>query len=170
MGTFYTPESCEEVRQSAATLGMIAVFSFWVVTKERLSEVMNGCGPDSWTDSLRSMASWVYRAFPEQIGIHDWDFEHSDGILATLEQANQRFWDNAKIKLDYLYPVEVYTWKVWQWKRIHKAPIRAWEYSKLRVAFVALKNGSEEAWISAHERCKPLEACGEPCRAVDIAA
>jgi len=162
MGTFYTPESCEVVRQSAVKLGMIAVSSFWKVTKERLSEVMNGCGPDSWTDSMRSLASWVYRNFPEEIGIHDWDFEHSDGMPKTLIIVNQRFWDNAKIKLDYLYPAEVYTWKLWQWKKVYNAPVRAWAWSKLRLAFVALKNGSEEAWKEAHERCKPKEECGEP--------
>ena len=154
MGTFYTPESCESVRQSARKLGMMAVSSFWKATKERLAEVMNGCGPDSWTDSLRRFASWVYRNFPEEIAIHDWDFEHSDGIIATLVIVNQRFWNNAKKKLDLIYPLT--------WGKFYLSPARACAWSKLRFAFVCLKNGSDEAWTSAHERCKPKEECGEP--------
>jgi hypothetical protein len=122
---------------------------FWTLSSHDLAQVMNGCGPDSWTDSMRGAASWVYRNFPEQIAIHDFDFNKSDGVVATLVKVNQRFWDNAKIKLDLLYPL---TWGNW-----YGTPVRAWAWAKLRFAFFALKNGSEEAWIDAHNRLvKPV--------------
>jgi hypothetical protein len=121
---------------------MVARPDFWGTSAMRLAEVMNGCGPDSWTDGMRAFASWVYRNYPEAIAIHDWDFEHSDGILATLQVVNDRFHSNNKLKLDSLYPLS----KPWLY------PIRAWAWSKLQFAFVALKNGSEPAWIDAHKR------------------
>lgn len=145
MGTFYTPESCEQVRLSALGLHMQADPTFWKASPERLAEVMNGCGPDSWTDSLRCLASWVYRNFPEAIGIHDWDFEHSDGIPATLVKVNNRFHMNNKRKLNQLYPISQPWWY----------PARAIAWSKIQLAFVALKNDSLSAWISAHERYNP---------------
>jgi len=142
MDTFYTIRHCEAVRLSARLLRMVARPDFWGTSAMRLAEVMNGCGPDSWTDGMRAFASWVYRNYPEAIAIHDWDFEHSDGILATLQVVNDRFHSNNKLKLDSLYPLS----KPWLY------PIRAWAWSKLQFAFVALKNGSEPAWIDAHKR------------------
>ena len=145
--TFYTIKYCEKVRLNAWLLKMDALPSFFEASAMRLAEVMNGCGPDSWTDGMRSAASWVYRKYSENIAIHDWDFEHSDGNLETLKIVNQRFWDNGKKKLDKLYPLS----KFWL------APVRAREWVKLEFAFFALKNGSEEAWISAHNRLNPIE-------------
>lgn len=142
MSNFYSIQFCEQVRTSALCLCMSALPQFWRVSSMRLAEIMNGCGPDSWTDSMRAVASWVYRNYPEGIAIHDFDFEHSDGLESTLETVNRRFWDNNKKKLDTLYPMT----KWWL------APVRAWAWSKLEFAFFALKNGSEDAWLSAHER------------------
>jgi hypothetical protein len=142
MANFYTITKCELVRLSARVLRMKARPDFWGASSMRLAEVMNGCGPDSWTDSMRTFASWVYRNYPEAIAIHDWDFEHSDGLLPTLQVVNDRFHSNNKLKLDDLYPLA----KPWLY------PIRAWAWSKLQFAFVALKNGSEPAWIDAHKR------------------
>lgn len=127
---------------------MEALPEFWTESKESLAEIMNGCGPDSWTDSMRSFASWVYRNFPEEIAIHDFDFEHSDGVIATLIIVNKRFWNNAKIKLDSLYPL---TWGKW-----YLQPARAAAWSKLRFAYFALRNGSEESWVDAHKRRNPV--------------
>lgn len=152
MSTFYSIYVCIQVRENAKKLNMEAHPLFWLEPAHILAKIMNGCGPDSWTDSMRSSASWVYRNYPECIAIHDFDFEHSDGDLETLKIVNKRFFDNAKKKLDVLYPVEVYTWKAWKWKNVHKAPIRAWAYGKIEFAYFALKNKSEEAWKSAHER------------------
>lgn len=157
MKTFYTIDYCQKVRLAAWILMMDACPSYFEASAQKLAEVMNGCGPDSWTDGMRDAASWVYRNFPENISIHDWDFEHSDGNVETLKIVNQRFWDNGKKKLDKLYPVEIYTLQVWKWKRIHLAPARALAWSKLQFAFFALRNGSEEAWISAHRRLNPPE-------------
>jgi hypothetical protein len=147
MKTFYTIEYCQKVRLDAWLLRMDACPSYFAASSQKLAEVMNGCGPDSWTDGMRNAASWVYRNFPENISIHDWDFEQSDGNLETLKIVNQRFWDNGKKKLDKLYPLG----KFWL------APIRAWAWSKLQFGFFALRNGSEEAWISAHRRLNPPE-------------
>lgn len=155
MSTFYPIYKCIEVRNTAKKLGMEARPDFWTEPADVLATIMNGCGPDSWTDSMRCLASWVYRNYPEAIAIHDFDFEHSDGEVETLKIINSRFFDNEKKKLDYLYPVEVYTWKVWKWKRVHLAPVRAYAYSKIELAYVALKNGSEKAWEDAHKRLNP---------------
>lgn len=143
--TFYTVEVCEKVRLSALCLLMKALPSYYSSSAKRLAEVMNGCGPDSWTDSMRAAASWVYRNYPEGISIHDWDFEHSDGKEETLVVVNKRFWDNNKKKLDSLYPLS----KFWL------TPVRAWAWAKLEFAYFALKNGSLEAWVDAHRRLNP---------------
>ena len=140
--TFYTKEFCEKVRNKANSLKMDALPIFWEEPIDSLSKIMNGCGPDSWTDSMRGLASWVYRNFPEAIAIHDFDFEHSDGIIESLIIVNNRFHINNKKKLDYLYPLS----KPWLY------PIRALAWSKIQLAFIALKNGSESAWIDAHNR------------------
>ena len=143
--TFYPAYFCEQVRKSAKALRMIARLDFWTEPIETLAQIMNGCGPDSWTDSMRCLASWVYRNFPEAIGIHDFDFEHSDGVEATLQVVNDRFHSNNKKKLNKLYPLS----RPWLY------PARALAWSKVQLAFVALKNGSLEAWVSAHDRLNP---------------
>ena len=147
MANFYSITKCEAVRLSARVLRMDARIDFWGTSAMRLAEVMNGCGPDSWTDSMRAFASWVYRNYPEAIAIHDWDFEHSDGNLDTLVIVNNRFNANNKLKLESLYPLS----KPWLY------PIRAWAWGKLQFAFVALKNGSESAWVDAHRRLNSPE-------------
>ena len=118
---------------------------FWTATPAELAVILNGCGPSSWSDSLRDCASWVYRNFPEAIAVHDFDYEYADGVIATLVKVNQRFHDNNVKKLDFLYPLS----KPWLY------PIRAMAWLKVQFAFFALKNGSESAWISAHERLNP---------------
>lgn len=145
--TRYTPAECAAIRDNARKLGMDADPRFWTATPTELSKILNGCGPDSWTDSARSLATWVYRNFPEQIAIHDFDFQHSDGKPESLVKVNARFDANGAKKRDWLYPLS----KFWL------APLRAWSWTKLQVASVALRNGSEEAWQSAHERFQ--EAC-----------
>jgi hypothetical protein len=63
---------------------------------------------------------------------------------------NDRFHTNNKKKLNKLYPLS----KPWWY------PARAWAWSKIQLAFVALKNGSLKAWKSAHDRLnsdEPLE-------------
>jgi len=143
--TFYTIRFCEQVRLSAWLLKMDAAPGYFAASAMRLAEVFNGCGPDSWTDSMRSLASWVYRNYPEAISIHDFDFENSDGDLSTLRMVNERFHANNKIKLNSLYPLS----RPWLY------PVRAWAWSKLQLAFVALKNGSDRAWVDAHVRLNP---------------
>lgn len=145
MATFYTIDHCQWVRLSASLHGMDAREDFWSASASELARVMNGCGPDSWTDSFRQFASWVYRNFPEGIAIHDWDFEHSDGDLKTLVIVNNRFHFNNKLKLDAIYPLR----KWWL------LPVRAIAWGKLQFAFVALKNGSESAWVDAQKRLNP---------------
>jgi hypothetical protein len=140
--TFYTVDQVHKIRQSAYYLGMQAHPDFFSMPVEKLVLTMNGCGPDSWTDSMRFAATWVYRNFPEAIAIHDFDFEHSDGEEKTLTKVNKRFHDNNVNKLNYLYPYS--SFYVW--------PVRAWAYGKLEAAYIALKNGSLSAWKSAHER------------------
>lgn len=142
--TFYPTSFCDKVRKSAADLNMTALPNFWTFPLAVLATIMNGCGPDSWTDSLRSMASWVYRNYKEGIAIHDFDFQHSDGDLETLKIVNDRFYANGKTKLNTIYPLT--------WRTLYLSPLRAKEWSKLQFAFICLKNGSEEAWIDAHKR------------------
>lgn len=142
---FYPADVCAQVRISALILHMKAHKDFWEEPIDNLAQIMNGCGPDSWTDSMRCLASWVYRNFPEAIGIHDFDFEHSDGKETTLQVVNDRFHANNKKKLNKLYPLS----KPWCY------PARAFAWSKVQLAFVALKNGSLEAWVSAHDRLNP---------------
>lgn len=148
----YSIYKCIKIRENAKKLNMEARSDFWSSPAHVLAEIFNGCGPDSWTDSMRSLATWVYRNYPEAIAIHDFDFQHSDGDLKTLEIVNKRFYDNEKKKLDYLYPVNVYTWKIWKWKRVDLTPIRAYAFGKIQLAYIALKNGSESAWIDAYNR------------------
>lgn len=150
--TFYPAYFCEQVRSSAKTLRMVAAADFWSEPIESLAAVMNGCGPDSWTDSMRCLASWVYRNFPEAIAIHDFDFEHADGLESSLKIVNDRFHSNNKKKLNYLYPLS----KPWLY------PVRSWAWSKIQLAFVALKNGSLEAWVSAKQRLNPDPICTDP--------
>lgn len=142
--TYYEPAQCEQIRFDCKEIGCDADPRFWRVSAGELSLIMNGCGPDSWVDSMRCLASWVYRNYREAIAIHDFDFQHSDGNLNTLKKVNQRFLDNGKKKLDRMYPIS--------WRKAYLMPIRGYAWSKLQVAYVALKNGSEEAWISAYNR------------------
>jgi hypothetical protein len=142
--TFYPKSFCESIRKSAASLRMTAHLKFWTVSLEKLAGIMNGCGPDSWTDGMRAFASWVYREYKDPIAIHDFDFQNSDGDLDTLKIVNNRFYSNGKLKLDRLFPLS--------WRKFYLSLLRAKEWSKLQFAFIALKNGSETAWVDAHKR------------------
>lgn len=118
---------------------------FYDTPATELVRIFNGCGPDSWTDSMRFAATWLYRNFQSAIGIHDYEFQHADGKLETLKIVNDNFLKNCKLELDDKYPL-VATWRVWRY------PLRAAAWSKIQFAYFALCNGSEEAWESAHER------------------
>lgn len=115
---------------------------FYDTPATELVRIFNGCGPDSWTDSMRFAATWLYRNFQSAIGVHDYEFQHSDGKLETLQIVNDNFLKNCKLELEDRYPLR----KFWLY------PLRAAAWSKIQFAYFALCNGSEEAWQSAHTR------------------
>jgi hypothetical protein len=139
---YATPEEVEAIRDHARRLAMFAPVRFWTMPIGELVGIYNGCGPDSWTDSMRWAATWVYRNFRAAIAIHDFRFEFSDGTRAGLAEANGEFQDNGQIEIESRYPIG----RVWMW------PVRAAAWGKLRFACVALENGSWQAWQAAHER------------------
>ena len=142
---YYPLEAVKLIIAEALRLGMAARKGFYDTPPEELVRTFNGCGPDSWTDSTRSAATWIYRNFQSPIGIHDDEFEHADGKLETLKIVNDNFLANCKLQLDDRYPLTA-TWRVWRY------PMRAAAWSKIQFAYFCLCNGSEEAWESAHER------------------
>lgn len=145
--SYYSEEKCKRIVDSARKLKMYAKPLYYSSLPSELAKIFNGCGPDSWTDGFRRFASWVYRNFEEPVSIHDFDFQFSDGTDEGLKDANERFRKNCKLKLDSIYPLK----KVWLY------PARAVAWGKIEFAYIALTNGAEEAWQSAHERFS--EAC-----------
>lgn len=146
---YYPLETVEKLVAESRRLGLAVRAGFYDTPATELVRIFNGCGPDSWTDGFRRVATWIYRNFQAVICIHDYEFQHSDGKPETLKTVNDNFLKNAKIQLEDKYPIA--TWRVWLY------PLRAGAWSKIQFAHFALCNGSEEAWQSAHERFQ--EAC-----------
>lgn len=142
---FYPLEKVVKIVAECRRLRMAARKGFYDTPPEELVRTFNGCGPDSWKDSMRRFATFVYRHFESPVGIHDDEFQHSDGKPETLKIVNDNFLANCKLQLDDRYPLTP-TWRVWRY------PMRAAAWSKIQFAHYCLCNGSEEAWQAAHAR------------------
>lgn len=141
---YYPLEAVEKIVSESRRLMLHVRGGFFDTPISELVTIFNGCGPDSWKDWMRWAATWIYRNFQAVIGIHDYEFQHSDGKPETLKTVNDNFLENAKIQLEDKYPIA--TWRVWLY------PLRAAAWGKIQFAYFALCNGSEEAWQSAHAR------------------
>ncbi len=131
-----------EMRRRANALNLAAQRGFWIDNASRLASICNGFGPDRWSEKAREVMTWIWRNFQEAAMIHDWEYEHSDGLEASCNEADERFYTNCKILLADLYPA----WKVWL------LPVRAIAFVKIRLAYNALRLYGLDAWIEAYKR------------------
>lgn len=139
---YATVDEVVALRNRAYELKLEAPRGFWELPAAALAKIYNGCGPDSWTDSMRQFATMVYANYKPEIAIHDYEYEMSDGTRANWHAANNRFRTNTLRTIDTLWP----RWKFWRVLR------RNAELAKRELAVTALENGSWDAWVDACKR------------------
>jgi len=135
-----------EIRAKVIAMNLLRPEWFDTMTDAEWIACWNGYGPDSWPAWMRSAVTWVYR-FQEIVAApHDCWFWRSDGTRETWRRVMDEWIANARTNLNARFPM----WKVWLWAQ------RADEWTKMKVAIIALEEGSFDAWVSAHKReCLP---------------
>ena len=128
-----------EVFENIKRLDLHRTPDFDKLTKEKFAEIYNGCGPDSWPQWARTVMTWVFRNFPEILGVHDVGYYFSDGTRAgwQITQDNWRY--NISVVLASVYPCR----KFWM------LPLRAVAWCKLKAAYKVLRAKSFEFYVDS---------------------
>lgn len=138
-------EACA-VRKSIIALNLSRSARFDTLTEKEFSAIYNGYGPDDWPLKIRAAITYIYDNWQELAGVHDEDFDASDGTQRGWLEATARWGINIVLMLDARYPLK----KVWLW------PARSLAWAKLRLAYRALQIGSWGSWVDAHNRSTKL--------------
>lgn len=130
------------VRASIIALDLSRPPVFDRLTDEQFAAIYNGYGPDDWPPAIRAAITHIYDRWLELAGVHDVDFNFSDGTVRGWREATARWSVNCSLMLDARYPLR----KVWLW------PVRTAAWLKLRASLRALQVGSWGAWSDCHKR------------------
>ena len=130
------------VRASVIALDLSRPAVFDTMSPAQFAAIYNGYGPDDWPAGLRAAISHIYEKWLELAGVHDTDFNFSDGTVKGWREATARWEINISLMLDARYPLR----KFWLW------PARTAAWLKLRASYRALQIGSWGAWTDANKR------------------
>ena len=106
---------------------------------DKLCEVCNGVGSASMPDKLRKALTKAYACAQATAAIHDWRYEHSDGLSESQKKADDEFLNNGMAEVKYRHV----NGGLWGW--LH----RLWDERKIVAAYRLLQIGGEAAWCIA---------------------
>lgn len=135
----YTKDQMLEIVSVAKAAGLSFPDEFANAPLETLCKICNGVGSASMPEKLRKALTAAYRCAEAAAAIHDWRYEHSDGLPASQQQADREFLENALAEVRYRH--EGGGLRGW----LH----RLWDERKIVAAFRLLEAGGESAWCVA---------------------
>ena len=90
-------------------------------------------------DKLRKALTKAYACAQATAAIHDWRYEHSDGLSESRKKADAEFLKNGMAEVKYRHA----NGGLWGW--LH----RLWDERKIVAAYRLLEIGGEGAWCIA---------------------
>ena len=139
----YTVQETASMQQQAKLLKLKYPQEFVAMPPELLAKMINGYGPEHWSERLRKIITWIFRHYPLPAAIHDFRYEFSDGIEPTRKAADAEFAVNLRL--------------IWQnrYGKLRFFNIFAWfDYWKIRTASKLVKRFSRSSWQNSYHRRK----------------
>jgi hypothetical protein len=103
---------------------------------DELCEVCNGVGGASLPEKLCNVLTKAYDCAQATAAIHDWRYEHSDGLPESQKKADAEFLKNGMAEIKYRHA------NGGLWSLLH----RLWDERKIVVAYRFLEADGEAAW------------------------
>lgn len=135
----YTKDKMLEIVSVAKAAGLSFPDDFAGASLDRLCKVCNGVGSASMPEKLRKALTKAYACAEATAAIHDWRYEHSDGIPESQRKADEEFLQNGLAEVRYRH--EGGGLRGWL--------CRLWDERKIVAAYRLLEAGGEAAWCVA---------------------
>ena len=135
----YTRDEMLELLSVAKAAKLSFPDDFANASLDKLCEVCNGVGSASMPDKLRKALTKAYACAQATAAIHDWRYEHSDGLSESQKKADDEFLNNGMAEVKYRHA----NGGLWGW--LH----RLWDERKIVAAYRLLQIGGEAAWCIA---------------------
>ena len=146
----YTVEEIESFQRTAVELGLKYPAGFTEMSASEMVNIINGYGPDSWSDELRNILTWIFRKYPLPAAIHDVRYEFSDGRELTRKAADAEFSANLLIVWHHNYGI---------WRYVN--PMAWLDYWKINMATALTLEFGRNAWRNAYRRNQRKVKCYE---------
>ena len=124
------------IRAGVQKAGLSAPQEFFDAGIDELCEVCNGVGGASLPEKLCKALTQAYACAQATAAIHDWRYEHSDGLPESQKKADNEFLKNGMAEVKYRHA----NGGLWSW--LH----RLWDERKIIAAYRFLEVGGEGAW------------------------
>lgn len=135
----YTNEEMFELISVAKAAKLSLPDEFAVASLDELCKVCNGMGSASMSEKLRKALTKAYACAQATAAIHDWRYEHSDGLPESQKKADAEFLKNGMAEVKYRHA----NGGLWGW--LH----RLWDERKIVAAYRLLEVGGEASWCIA---------------------
>lgn len=135
----YTQEQMLELLSVAKAAKLSFPDDFAAAPLDELCKICNGVGSASMPEKLRKALTKAYKCAQTTAAIHDWHYEHSDGLTESQKKADIEFLNNGMAEVKYRHS----NGDLWGW--LH----RIWDERKIVVAYRLLEVGGEAAWCIA---------------------
>lgn len=135
----YTNEQMLELISVAKAAKLSFPDEFAAASLDELCKVCNGVGSASMPEKLRKALTKAYKCAQATAAIHDWRYEHSDGLPESQKKADAEFVFNGMAEVKYRHS----NGGLWGW--LH----RLWDERKIVAAYRLLEVGGEAAWCIA---------------------
>lgn len=132
----YTNEQMLELISVAKAAKLSFPDEFAAAPLDELCKVCNGIGSSSMPEKLRKALTKAYACAQATAAIHDWRYEHSDGLPLSQKKADAEFVFNGMAEVKYRHS----NGGLWGW--LH----RLWDERKILAAYRLLELGGEAAW------------------------
>lgn len=132
----YTQEQMLELISVAKAAKLSFPDEFAAASLDELCKVCNGVGSASMPEKLRKALTKAYACAQATAAIHDWRYEHSDGLPESQKKADAEFVFNGMAEVKYRHS----NGGLWGW--LH----RLWDERKIVAAYRLLELGGEGAW------------------------
>lgn len=132
----YTQEQMLEIVSVAKAAGLSFPDDFAGASLDALCKACNGVGSASMPKKLRKALTKAYKCAQATAAIHDWRYEHSDGLPESQKKADAEFVFNGMAEVKYRHS----NGGLWGW--LH----RLWDERKIVAAYRLLELGGEAAW------------------------
>ncbi len=141
----YSILAIQQLKLTAQKQNLSYCERFYNVSNEQLQQILNGYGPDGWSQEARAVLTWIYRNYESSAAIHDVRYEYSDGTQLHRQHADDEFEQNLKKQWRHRYGRS-------RWFN----PVALYSYSKITTAYKTVQLFGGSSWNAAYERRKKL--------------